>query len=1643
MRCWWRSVRVGLLAVLVASACTGRADDSDAPDRSTSFVVDPLLAPCRRASEIPCLAEGAVQVVELAGTNVALVYASDRRADVGSWGGWRLDVQRSLDVGADLLVDADGRRHAVEVVPRRSANVDTLLVAREDAQMVDEFDRSGRLLATRDALTGGSRVALAYNDDGHLEQVDPAAGSTIRLRYDSVGHLEGIDAGRVATDVSTDAEGRIISLLARDGSRWVFGYDDGLLTRASQPTGATTRYAYDDDGALTSMVDPTGRTTSYERQKEGASRTLTGRSSSGAMWSLEQRTSGKKTTSRFQRAGAGTTLEVATASHRRVERVDGSVVELDLTPDPRFGAAAPVRTEERRVLPSGRALVSRASRTAALTDEHDPLAVQRLDAAATGLNERAWSYDGPTRVVTETSALGRVATWTLDEVGRPVATTTPNGPASSTTYDTEGRAAAVERGGATWTQTFDPTAGSTVVDGPSSTSTARFDERGRVVSFGAGDETETTRTFDDAGDPIEIRPGGAGRHILVRDGAGRITATAPPAVPGTPLASTAYERDADGNIVRIVQGDDTAIGIGRGEAGTTDTIDAQGVSIATRRDAAGYLEGIEVAGGPNVEVRRDGDRLLSETWTGPVDGTVSYGYDDEGRVTSIEVGDIETDIVRDRDGGLTGLGPVERKLDDATGRLQTSTIGEVDVTVGYDEHGRTAAVGITGPDGELASRRLDRDDSGRVVAIAEAVGVAQSTTAFGYDSAGRLVSSTADAAPSAVGPDGDLATVTGEPTTIDVAGRLVALGSTTLAYDTGGRVVSITGPEGITDYEWDGLGRLAGVRLPDGRHVTYSIDGDGRRIARDVDGKRTGGWLYAGSLRPIAELDANNTVRTVLLHDDDEHLVGIVRDGAGLTVVSDQLGSPWLVVDADGKIVDHVVRDAGGRVITETAPETTTIGFAGGITDPLTGLVHFGAREYSPRLRRWLSPDPIGFASSEPNLYRYAQGDPVNHVDRTGLDGNIGSTPQPDLTRGDAGRILDQIDKSGGGSNGSSASGTPSIPARAAPPGGPVSRSGGAGSGTVNGAPGRGDSNFESGDYRVPRAPGSGGGTGDVGPGDVSRTESGETPGVPADEGGFDNPFDEGDDFNDDDRNERDDLGNDTARDNDAAENDDAAAGANGDTHLFTLTRRLYDLQLTGEYVAARDSEPGFEVQIRQVPVSGSRTVATVGAVALDVDGSRVVIYARAHDPLLIDGVRTPIDALPVDLAGGGTISHTAGRWRVTWADRSRVDVLGDRRLNVQIRPSPARVARIDGLIGSVDGSLRTSTGATVNTERWPPSFEVVHREFAPTWRITADRSLFTYEPGESTDGFHDPAFPSGPTDLASLDPATVAAARRLCAALSDRGEPAVVAACVLDVAATGDPSFVTDAQLSGVTSPLVGVDPSSTRAGQERPGDSGPEQEVADGETVTGSLDEPGAVARFVVDVPDGLGFALVDTDMSCDLALAVEDDEGLALYGSPLCVGDLDHLRPNPTARLRAGRYHLTVSGDGDATGPFTFRYIAAKPMIFDIEIGDEVTPTPATGIGTLANPGDVHLLRFDAQGARAIEVVGTADDPSTCGDVRIAVYNLATGASVLRAPDPCDHTSRAALPDPNGNYVAIIDSPTWSTGQYAVRLDRTAPG
>jgi RHS repeat-associated protein len=77
--------------------------------------------------------------------------------------------------------------------------------------------------------------------------------------------------------------------------------------------------------------------------------------------------------------------------------------------------------------------------------------------------------------------------------------------------------------------------------------------------------------------------------------------------------------------------------------------------------------------------------------------------------------------------------------------------------------------------------------------------------------------------------------------------------------------------------------------------------------------------------------------------------------------------------------------DDFGNVLLDTAPGFTPFGFAGGIYDPQTKLVRFGARDYDPETGRWTSKDPVGFKSRSMNLFEYVRNAPLDGLDPKGL----------------------------------------------------------------------------------------------------------------------------------------------------------------------------------------------------------------------------------------------------------------------------------------------------------------------------------------------------------------------------------------------------------------------------------------------------------------------------------------------------------------------------------------------------------------------------------------------------------------------------------------------------------------------------------
>jgi RHS repeat-associated protein len=185
---------------------------------------------------------------------------------------------------------------------------------------------------------------------------------------------------------------------------------------------------------------------------------------------------------------------------------------------------------------------------------------------------------------------------------------------------------------------------------------------------------------------------------------------------------------------------------------------------------------------------------------------------------------------------------------------------------------------------------------------------------------------------------------------------------------------------------YDDFGNLLAVKFPNGNVIEYIIDSEGRRVGKLVNGTLVAGYLYQGS-QIVAQLNSAGKVISRFIYATRANSPDyMVISGIPYRIFADQLGSPRLVVNATtGAIAEEIDYDEFGNVINDTKPGFQPFGFAGGLYDSDTKLVHFGAREYDPRIGRWTTKDPILFAGGDTNLYGYVREDPVNLTDLRGL----------------------------------------------------------------------------------------------------------------------------------------------------------------------------------------------------------------------------------------------------------------------------------------------------------------------------------------------------------------------------------------------------------------------------------------------------------------------------------------------------------------------------------------------------------------------------------------------------------------------------------------------------------------------------------
>jgi RHS repeat-associated protein len=207
--------------------------------------------------------------------------------------------------------------------------------------------------------------------------------------------------------------------------------------------------------------------------------------------------------------------------------------------------------------------------------------------------------------------------------------------------------------------------------------------------------------------------------------------------------------------------------------------------------------------------------------------------------------------------------------------------------------------------------------------------------------------------------------------------RLESASSDSFTYDDEGRLATGYGASYTFDYEH----RLTGI----GSTVQYFYDGIGNRL-KAVRDTATTYYIYDMNGNLIAEADAN------------KNITGYYIYGAGLMAMvtpADQvycyhfnaLGSTVALTDASMNMVNKYAYTPFATIanMEETIPQPFKFVGRYGIMSESNGFYYMRARYYAPKVRRFISEDPIDYNGGDLNLYAYVGNNPMIFVDASGL----------------------------------------------------------------------------------------------------------------------------------------------------------------------------------------------------------------------------------------------------------------------------------------------------------------------------------------------------------------------------------------------------------------------------------------------------------------------------------------------------------------------------------------------------------------------------------------------------------------------------------------------------------------------------------
>ena len=893
------------------------------------------------------------------------------------------------------------------------------LVPSGDGHTLYRFDARGKHKETINAATGVTELSFGYDDAGLLTTIRDKNGLTTTIERDEEG-VPGTIVGPFGQRTNLDLfDGQLKSItdpLDRTVNLEYFpdGLNEGLLKTVVSPEGAERAFEYSKDGLglLEKITDPSGFFERFEGTRGDKAISVSAFTPDGKQHTQYETSFEGDEIRRSVTGMDGTKSSISEGRNDFLSLLpDGTQLRSVFHLSSPFGSHVLVPAFNTVTTPGGRSLETTFQESQELADPANFLSASVWENTVEINGHLAkTSYNRKARTIVSETPLGRVSTTVLDKLGRQTDTEAVGFGATHFDYDDRGRVLSVKCTAGTGTRTqsysYDDSDGflRTVTDALDQTTEYEPDLVGRLLGVTTPNGATVSQLFD--GDnrlKLVTLPDNKQHFFDYKGTSNLLELVTPPRVSGpspTDLAigNVRYTYNKDDQPTLIERADGTNLNFEYDSGKRLRTLKTSGVALTYGYDNAGRATTISRSDGPTVQLGFDGPLITSTEWSGPVEGKLTADYDQDFRLSQLTVNDASTVSFKyDDDGAVASATANQQTLsvghDPATGIVTGTTLGSVATSYASNGFGELTDFGATVKGKVTFGQALQRDALGRITRITENIDSATTDIDYTYDLAGRLETVTRSGIVTKYLHDDN-----GNRTSVEVNGaetsaakydaqdRIISHGGLVFEQTENGDLLRRTNGDQALELTYDGLGNLLNAVATDAKAtktVDYTIDGIGRRVGKQLGGKFARAWLYADALHPVAEITAAG-VFTHFVYTGGGAPSFMLRAGVPFRILTDHVGSVRLVINATtGAVAQRLDYDAFGNVQRDTAPGFQPFGFAGGLYDPDTGLVRFGARDYDATIGRWIAKDPIGFGGGQ-NLYAYCDGDPVNSIDPTG-----------------------------------------------------------------------------------------------------------------------------------------------------------------------------------------------------------------------------------------------------------------------------------------------------------------------------------------------------------------------------------------------------------------------------------------------------------------------------------------------------------------------------------------------------------------------------------------------------------------------------------------------------------------------------------